>query len=323
MSKKLIRILALLFACPLLLSACTAPPDAPTTPTTPTTEAYAGPDPAADDTINLLMIGNSGCYYFVEELYGLAEAAGIKMRVCNVYYSGCTLNQHWTWWKNGEANYQFYTTDENGRVLTADGCTLEYCLKQQNWDFISLQEGGTGKLRSLSVEAFLKDRKAYLDDLIGYIREQYPKATLLWQENGAYQVGYDVSFQVNSLEDQENDARNFRALALAVSEAYGIDWIPRGGASMIMRRNGYDTLCARLGKGDPLHSGDNYHDGDIGGGQYLTAGVWLEKLTGQSCVGNSYRPEYVYQGQKFYLEEDLIMQLQEAAHQAVAEQYSN
>ena len=35
-------------------------------------------DPSQDDTINILMIGNSYCYYFLDELYGVLEAAGVK-----------------------------------------------------------------------------------------------------------------------------------------------------------------------------------------------------------------------------------------------------
>ena len=311
--KKIILCLLLVLT---TLTAC-APQTEPAVTTEAPKDIYQTSDPALDDTINLLMIGNSGCYYYVEELYGLAEAAGIKMRICNVYYSGCTLNQHWTWWKNGEAHYEYYTTDENGRVKTAEGCTLEYCLQQQNWDFISLREAGTGKLRALPVSSFLSDRTKYLDDLYGYLREQFPYAKLLWQENSAYQVGYDIAFTVTSLEEQEKDTQCYRELAIAISEQYQVDWIPSGDAALLIRQGGYDKLCARLGKGDPLHSGDNYHDGDIGGGQYLTAGVWLEALTGISPVGNTYRPTYTYGVETFQLEEAFVLQLQEAAHKAV------
>ena len=72
-------------------------------------------NPAEDDVINVLMIGNSFCYYYVEELYGIATAAGVNMKVCNLYYSGCKLSQHWNWWKADESNYHFFETDENGR----------------------------------------------------------------------------------------------------------------------------------------------------------------------------------------------------------------
>ena len=88
-------------------------------------------DPAQDDVINVLLVGNSGCYYYVEELYGIAKAAGIDMRICNVYYSGCSMEKHYKWWLSGEANYDFYVTDENGRNKT-DGCNLEYCFFTTN-----------------------------------------------------------------------------------------------------------------------------------------------------------------------------------------------
>ena len=60
--------------------------------------------------------------------------------------------------------------------------------------------------------------------------------------------------------------------------------------------------------------GDYYHDGDIGGGQYLNACVWYEVLMGKSCVGNTWRPPYE-------LSEEKIAILQAAAHEAVAAVY--
>ena len=34
--------------------------------------------------LNLLMIGSSFCYYYVEELFGMLEAVGIPANICNV-----------------------------------------------------------------------------------------------------------------------------------------------------------------------------------------------------------------------------------------------
>ena len=101
------KILYLLLAAVLLLTGCApAAPSETTAATEQTQEATEAPkdimqkaDPAADDTLNILMIGNSFCYYFPDELYGIATAAGLKLRVCNVYYSGCKLMSHWGWWK--------------------------------------------------------------------------------------------------------------------------------------------------------------------------------------------------------------------------------
>ena len=80
-----------------LSSACAGSKTDNTTEVTQMKDIYQKSDPAQDDTLNILMIGNSLCYYYVEELYGMLAAAGIQANVCNVYYSGGTLAQHWNW----------------------------------------------------------------------------------------------------------------------------------------------------------------------------------------------------------------------------------
>lgn len=314
--KHTLRLAALLLAA-LMLTACgnTQPSN---TETEETMDIYQKTDPAADDRLNLLMIGNSGCYYHVEELYGMLEAAGIPANVCNVYYDGCKLSQHWTWWKNKEAHYQYFITNENGRVKAGDGVDLEWCLQQHNWDVISLQEGGFASIRTVSTEDAIGERAIYLKELYGYLREQFPMSRLLWHQSSAYQIGYNRKFAITSIEDQRKDTEIHRNFALAVCERYGVDRIPKGDAHQLVREGGYDNLCARLGKGNN-NEGDYYHDGDWGGGQLLTACVWYEVLTGKSCLDNTYLPEYTYAGQTYTLADDLVLTLKTCAHQAVAD----
>ena len=64
---------------------------------------------------------------------------------------------------------------------------------------------------------------------------------------------------------------------------------------------------------------DGIHDGDMGGGQYLNACVWFEVITGKSCIGNTFRPEYKFINVDCSLTEEKIAVLQQAAHDAVAE----
>ncbi len=265
-------------------------------------------NPAEDDTINVLMIGSSFCYYYVEELYELAKSAGIKMRVCNVYYSGCKLEQHWTWWKNGEANYSFFTTDEKGR-REVQNTNLEYCLSQQNWDVISLQES-TSAVFKTGVQTHLTVTQTYLDDLWGYIKQQFPQSRYLWHAPWNYQIGYDRGgYQMKTLEQQNENTKLIRQYGEEICKKYDLGLVNAGDAWQLVRQGGYDNLCARtsINNGE----GDYYHDGDIGGGQYLNACVWFEIITGESCVGNTYRPDYT-------LDENITYEaLQEAAHKAV------
>lgn len=140
-------------------------------------EIYQKSNPVQDDTLNILMIGSSFCYFYLEELYGMLSAAEIKAKVCNVYYSGCPLKKHWTWWKSGEANYDFYVTDESGRVGTK-GVNLEYCLSQENWDVISLQEA-TSKIYHAGAQNHLENTRQYWSELLAYLMEQFPASRFM------------------------------------------------------------------------------------------------------------------------------------------------
>lgn len=274
------------------------------------------PKPADDGVLDILMIGGSFSYYYVEELYGLAEAAGIPMRVCNLYYSGAGPKEHWTWWKNGETPCQFYNTDGNGRVGTYN-VGLEWALAQDDWDVLHMQYP-SGTVRTATAQEGFDSLDPYASELAAYLKEQFPDAQFYWQQVWAYQVGYDRNgYAVETVEEQTGLYERHKELAILASQAYGAQLIPSGDAWQIVRAGGYDGLCARLGKGTD-HEGDYYHEGDIGGGQYLNACVWFEMLTGQSAVGSTYQPTYTYNNVTYGLNTGITYEaLQNAAHQAV------
>jgi len=284
------------------------------------------PTPPEDDVIDVLMIGSSFCYYYVEELYGLAEAAGIKMRVCNVYYSGCKFTWHYTWWQQGKSNYEFYqVTDNTGRKKTS-GVSLEYCLAQGQWDVISIQES-TSTIYNAGAQNHLDETRSMRNELIGYLKEQFPSAQVYWHQPWSYQVGYKSgNKEVNTFEQQQERMLSIREFAIGVTQENGVKRVNTGEAWQIYRKNYVgnngltDTLCARLGVGTN-DVGDYYHDGDIGGGQYLNACVWFETIMKDlrpnesfTCIGNTYSPTY---GGKYTLSQELRTALQQSAHQAV------
>lgn len=286
------------------------------------------PAPPEDDVIDVLMIGSSFCYYYVEELYGIAEAAGVKMRVCNVYYSGCRFEWHYTWWKQGKSNYEFYqVTDNTGRKKT-NAMSLEHCLAQGQWDVISIQDS-TSLIYNTGAQNHLNNTRDMRTVLLGYLKEQFPDAKVYWHAPWAYQIGYKSgNKEVNTFEDQQARMMAIREFALGVCEENGVSRVNTGEAWQIYRKNYVgkngltDTLCARLGVGTN-NVGDYYHDGDIGGGQYLNACVWFEIIMrdlrpegNYTCIGNTYDP--VYDG-KYKLSQELRTALQESAHQAVLE----
>ncbi len=96
--------------------------------------------------------------------------------------------------------------------------------------------------------------------------------------------------------------------------------IPAGDAWQVIRAwdkvNGTDYGQGLCGTEEKGYWGDGSHEGDIGGGQYLSACVYFETLTRLDCRGNTWRPAYT-------LSEDMITLLQNAAHEAVSEVYGD
>lgn len=289
------------------------------------------PTPEEDGVINVLMIGNSHCYYYVEELYGLAKAAGIDMRVCNVYYSGCYLEQHYNWWVNGDANYQFFETYTDGRSGTSNA-TLEWCLAQYDWDVISIQQYGIHE--SADAAAHFAETATYHETLLPYLKAQFPTARMMWHQTWGYQFnGGSGDYTRYNADACKNLYLQQQQFAKLICAEYGYERVPSGEAWENMRNDSdYNYLCVRLGNEN--NWGDGYHDGDIGGGQYLNACVWFEVITGQSVVGNTYAPAYkntgvasaitdklhvTHDGTYYTLNADFITQLQNAAHKAVTE----
>ena len=302
--KKVIRVVSLILAL-LLLFGC-SPKENMQAETELPVNIMQKSDPGEDESMNILMVGNSFSFYFCDELYGMLKEIGVNAKIYNLYYSGCKLEQHWSWWKLGTANYDLIIHDENGKDKI-QGVDLNYALMQQNWDVITLQEGSS-KMRRGDPATELAASSQYRNELYAHFAEQFPKTKLYWQQTWAYQVGFDRDSYVVDAAEQAAYHERQRTYALGVCEENGVTRIPSGDAWKIVRDGGYDNLCARLAKDNGI--GDFYHDGDIGGGQYLNACVWFESLTGQSCVGNAFRPDYE-------LSEELISMLQNSAHQAM------
>ena len=325
-------LLALLTAVSCLLPACGTSEETEATKSKPKNIIQTS-DPAEDDTLNILMIGNSFCTYFVEELAGMLAADGIKAKVCNVYYSGCSLAEHWKWWKSGESNYDYYVTDESGRIGT-NGVNLEYCLLQENWDFISLQEASS-RTHKNDGQTHLNNTQTYWQELLDYLLEQFPQSKLLWHQTWSYQVDYGKKDYPMTPYLQEEREVEQEVFVKGICDYYKgkIERVPTGRAWQNARtKYGYDYLCCRLKINNG--EGDGYHDGDVGGGQYLNACVWYEIITGKSCLDNTYRPAYkanallsdeldgklqtTLAGENYVLNEELISILQKSAHEAVA-----
>ena len=294
-------------------------------------------DPAEDGELNVLLIGNSYSYYWLDELWALLNAAGYKnARICNVYYSGCKFEQHWSWYANGEKNYLFQIWDGTVRK-TRENAGLEECMSYANWDIISFQQSGTYMYGGGTENGPARFENSVYEDLPELYRLMYknfPHAEFCWIQHWVHEIGSSPAAGI-TLEAQNSYHEAYKSFSYKICEEYGLTNVPLGEAWQSVR---HDPMFFELGSGDypvkTLHTrvytsafkcykkvklDDLSHDGDIGGGQYLNACVWFEVITHRSVVGNSFRPSYThtYENKTYTFTEEQILLLQRAAHSAV------
>ncbi len=263
-----------------------------------------------DKVLDVLMIGNSFCWYFTEELHGVANAGGLQINVNNLYYAGCSVQRHWESLQSGAADYeQYWITNDLGRFKHPNNLAIANALDYDQWDVITLQQHFSVS-RTATYEKALESCTPYVKNLYDHIKKNSPDAKLYWHETWAYAVGYPADKpekQVPSVAVQTNQYNQIKAVSQVLCQENGVDMIPCGDAWQIARANPV--------VGDTMTRSDLFHDGDTGGGQYLNACVWFEVLSGRSCIGNTWRPD------AYPLAEEKVEALQKAAHEAVAAVY--
>ena len=328
MKNGIVRIIALLLVSLFVLTSCGAPTDGNLTEGTDSekisvdTNGEIYIERESKEIKNILMIGNSFCSYYVEELCGIASADGYELNVANLYKSGAALSEHYeSFTQDSKIATLFLTTSEKrkdcSRHTFKDALAFAKKYLGGDWDVISLQGNSYNALIG-SLEDEVASNLPYAEKLYDYIRENHLGVSLYWHQSWSYEIGYaqdkSGAVQMNTVEHRTSMYEIKKAGAYKIAETTGVRIMPTGDAWEIARKSdiiGTD-LCRRLAINDG--EGDYYHDGDIGGGQYLNACVWYEVLMGKSCVGNTWRPSYE-------LSEEKIAILQAAAHEAVAAVY--
>ncbi len=307
-------------------------------------EHHSKKHPGDDNTLRILMVGNSFCYYYVEELYGLFMANPApnrgysEVQIYNLYYTGCSLTRHYGWWTENTGEYQLYKTDANGRVELEPSkqWTLENALIQEKWDYISLQGTVKGGNYSKDDPALLTASiKEVAIPLLDRFRQLHPYAQLLWHRTWPFEIGRisgSISYTADMLEKYNAGMQAVcERICSDLHNDYGLRMINSGAAWAEARKQNakletslipHGGLCARLGVSNAKtftgaqngeeNAGDGYHDGDIGGGQFLNACVWYEAITGQSCLENPYKPDLT--NGKYTLSDAFAALLRRAAH---------
>ena len=207
MKKRIIRITAAILMLLMLLSSC-GPAAVPGEDVSSDVQSTEAPTTEADTAVyierpdkevkKILMIGNSFCYYFTDELYGIASADGYDLTVANLYKSGCLVSEHWmsgvmkakneSTYKDSKI-YKLYTVTNKGRKEVA-APNFDEALAYDDWDVITLQQHFYPTMAK-DYDKCISDTKLYAGKLFDHVKENNPEATLYWHETWAYQVGFD------------------------------------------------------------------------------------------------------------------------------------
>lgn len=122
--------------------------------------------------LKLLAIGNSFSDDTMKFVGYIMKDMGISdFSLGNLYVPGCTLDKHYDNAMTDAAVYEFRTTTD-GEWITKKETPLKEALAYDDWEFISMQQQSDSHGRP---ETF-----GHLDDMISYVQEHCPKATLLW-----------------------------------------------------------------------------------------------------------------------------------------------
>ncbi|MCQ2742907.1 MAG: DUF4886 domain-containing protein [Bacilli bacterium] len=212
--------------------------------------------------IKVLAIGNS----FSQDATSQLQHHNKDIFVRNVYFGGCSLEQHVNYYKNGESRYEY---QENGVKCLPDNKDLVFALTQEKWDVITVQQvsGKSGKFETY---------EPYLGELIQIIRKYNKDAEIMWHQTWAYErnsthcdfpsYGSDTDKMWNAIKDATDK----------VVEKYGFKVIPAGAFIEALRAK--PCFDIRVG-GVSLHR-DGFHLNDEYG-RYASGLVWDYVLTGK------------------------------------------
>lgn len=238
-------------------------------------------------TIKLLALGNSFSADAVEqELYGIFNGAGQDIIIGDMYIGGCPLSKHADNCTTDAAAYS-YRKIVNGVKTTTSSVKLSTALADEDWDYISVQEGaGFHGFYNTTYLSTTHSMEPALTTVINFIKEKSKNKNfkLIYHAPWAAQTGYTgVKFSYYNF-DQAVMYKMICDATKQVVEAHPeIDLVANSMDAVQNGRSSYlgDKFCR-----DGWHM--NYTIG-----RYTVGCLWYEVITGKSVVGNTYHPSTI------------------------------
>lgn len=256
----------------LMLCGCSSVPATQTEGTTTAPAETVDPNAPLSDgkTLKLLAITSSFGLNTTQLLYDVAKAEGCTdVVIGRLYGSGCTLQKH-VENANTNATYYQYTKNDSGSWNQIDAATLEYGLKDEDWDIIFIQQS--------AARAGIADSYGdYIDQLMQYVQKNKtnPNARFVWNMTWAYQGDSDQTVFVDTFKSNQMDMYN------AIVEITKEKLVPRSDFDRIIPTGTVIQNARTSAFGDTLCK-DTFHLNNYGG--ILAAYGVYAVVTGQELT---------------------------------------
>ena len=237
-----------------------------------------------DDTLKILMIGNSFSDDTIEYVDRIAKSLGIENVVLgNLFIGGCSLATHESNARNDIGAYEYRFNDGSGWTNTPKMC-MSTVILSQNWDYISLQQSSG---ESGLVETYGSHLK-YMIDYVNNLKSENTK--LIWNMTWAYK-------QSTSHTPFENYNKDQMTMYKAIVNAVNKEVIPT---------NAFDVIIpsgTAIQNGRTSYIGDNfnYYDGyhlsrDLG--RYVAGLTLVKQLLNVDIDNIDFVPETINKNAK-------------------------
>ena len=263
----------------------------------PTFEPLSATPPKS---LKILAIGNSFSTDCMQYLYQIAKDGGVEEIVLgNLYYAGCSLQQHLGFATNDAAEYTYYKNTA-GMWSSTKNVKMSTAIADEDWDYITLQQ--TSKTCGLA-----NTYGDTLTKLVDYVRLKNSTATLVWNATWAYQQDSTHSSFPNYGKDQMKmyDMIIDCVEQCILSESRFELVIP----CMTAIQNARTSFI-----GDTL-TRDGYHM-DYNIGRYIVGLTWYAAITNAPIDGITYNPSTTN------ITDDMVKVAKEAVTAAIKTPYA-
>lgn len=256
---------------------------------------------AEEGVMRILSIGNSYSNDAQHYAHRIAEGLGIKVEFYNLYYGGCTIGTHYSFYKNDSAEYVFY---RNMTKYVDEKVTMKSVLEATQYDIITFQQG--------SYESDDYSKYVRLADLMALVRAHQPNAEFMIHQTWGYCEARACNGDEThtSGKGYETSADMFKAVEACYAQAAA----DNGSLRILKSGRAVETAKTEYGYTDDYGKTtsiyDDFNSHLASRGDYLAGCVWIETIFGVDVRNTTFTNNY-----------DDADTLQEIAHKTVGNVY--